>query len=679
MDNTYPTLNSPLELGFTQLRNRMVMGSMHTGLEDHYRDYDRLAAYYAARAQGGVGLIITGGFSPNREGSLYPLSSSMYKRRAIKPHQKITQAVHDHDGKIVMQLLHAGRYAYHPFSVSASAIKSPITPFTPKALDAQGIRKTITAFIQAATLAQEAGYDGVEVMGSEGYLINQFLSKHVNQRTDEWGGAIENRVRLAVRVVEGIRQAVGDEFIIVYRHSLLDLVKDGNTWDDVCHAALAIQHAGATLMNTGIGWHEAQVPTIVSSVPRAAFAELSGRLRAVLEIPMIASNRINTPEVAEQLLTDGHCDLVSMARPLLADPEFALKTREGRRSDINVCIACNQACLDHAFVGKRVSCLVNPRACHETELKPAPVTRKKKLAVIGAGMAGLAFATEAAKRGHEVVLFEQAAEIGGQFNMAKKIPGKEEFDETLKYFSGLLVRTGVTVRLNTEAKPESLMNEQFDEVILATGIRARTPQIEGIGHAKVLSYIDVLRHQRHVGPRVAIIGAGGIGFDVAEYLAHPSAQLGQRSNLEAWKKEWGIVFDPSNPGGLSKPADPHEESAREIWLCQRKDEPLGKRLGKTTGWVHRAHLKHKQVHFMQGVDYIRIDDEGLHILSPHGGPQILPVDHVVICAGQDPRRDLEGPLKACGMPVHLVGGADVAAELDAKRAIAQATRLGLVI
>jgi 2,4-dienoyl-CoA reductase (NADPH2) len=679
MVDAYPTLNSPLDLGFTQLRNRMVMGSMHTGLEDHHKDYERLAAYYAARAQGGVGLIITGGFSPNREGCLYPLSSGMYKRQAIKPHQKITQAVHDHDGKIVMQLLHAGRYAYHPFSVSASAMKSPITPFRPKALDAQGIRKTITAFIQAARLAQEAGYDGVEVMGSEGYLINQFLSKHVNQRTDEWGGSIENRVRLPVRIVEGIRQAVGSEFIIVYRHSLLDLVEDGNTWDEVCHAALAIQNAGATLMNTGIGWHEAQVPTIVSSVPRAAFAELSSRLRKALEIPVMASNRINTPEVAEQLLADGDCDLVSMARPFLADPELALKAREGRRGEINVCIACNQACLDHVFSGKRVSCLVNPRACHETELKPVRMIRKKKLAVVGAGMAGLAFATEAAKRGHEVVLFEQAAEIGGQFNMAKKIPGKEEFYETLNYFSGLLDRTGVTVRLNTSAKPESLMNEAFDEVILATGIRPRTPNIEGIGHPKVLSYIDVLRHQRHVGPRVAIIGAGGIGFDVAEYLAHASDQLGMQPNIEAWKKEWGIVFDLSNPGGLSKQGDSHEGCAREIWLCQRKDEPLGKRLGKTTGWVHRAHLKHKQVHFMQGVDYIRIDDEGLHILSPSGDAQILPVDHVVICAGQDPLRDLEGPLKACGIPVHLIGGADVAAELDAKRAIAQATRLGLVI
>lgn len=679
MNDAYLTLNTPLDLGFTQLRNRMVMGSMHTGLEDHYKDYKQLAAYYAARAQGEVGLIITGGFSPNREGLLYPLSSDMTKRSAVQPHRQITQAVHEHGGKIVMQLLHAGRYAYHPFSVSACAIKSPITPFTPRALTTQGIRKTISAFIQAAKLAQEAGYDGVEVMGSEGYLINQFLSKHVNQRTDEWGGLIENRVRLAVQIVQGIREAVGNDFIIVYRHSLLDLVEDGNAWEDVSYAALAIQNAGVTLMNTGIGWHEAQVPTIVSSVPRAAFAELTCRLRTVLNIPVMASNRINTPEVAEQLLKDGYCDLVSMARPFLADPEFALKTREGRRNDINVCIACNQACLDHVFVKKRVSCLVNPRACHETELIPMPIRRKKKLAVVGAGMAGLAFATEAAKRGHHVVLFEQTAEIGGQFNMAKKIPGKEEFYESLRYFAGQLSQTGVTLRLKTTATPEGLLNEQFDEVILATGIRPKIPNIEGIQHPKVLSYIDVLQHQHPVGHRVAIIGAGGIGFDVAEYLAHPKANLGVASSIEAWKKEWGIDFGLNNTGGITRQDYMHESGIREIWLCQRKDEPLGKRLGKTTGWVHRAHLKHKQVHFMQGVEYIRVDDAGLHLITSNGDHQILPVDHVVICAGQDPLRDLEDPLKACGIPIHLIGGADVATELDAKRAIEQGTRLGLMI
>lgn len=678
MHDAFPHLNSPLDLGFTTLRNRIVMGSMHTGLEDKYKEFDKLAAYFEARAKGGTGLIVTGGYSPNLEGWLYPFASKLSSSSAIRHHKKVTEAVHRHDCKIVMQLLHAGRYSYHPFSVSASNIKSSINPFKPREIGDFGIRRTIAAYARSAKLAQKAGYDGVEIMGSEGYLLNQFICKRTNHRTDHWGGSIENRARLSVEIVRRIRETVGEKFIIIYRHSLLDLVEGGNTWDEVSHVAKAVQDAGASLLNTGIGWHEARVPTIVTSVPRAAFAELTARLKKELRIPVIASNRINKPEVAEQLLANGACDLVSMARPLLADPEFAIKARQGRADEINVCIACNQACLDHTFSMKRASCLVNPRACHETEIVDMPLARMKKIAVVGAGPAGLAAATELARRGHHVTLFDMAGEVGGQFNIAKQIPGKEEFYETITYFKRQLELKHVVVRLKTRVTTELLKEEKFEEVILATGIQPRTPNIEGIDHPKVMSYIDVLLHKKEVGKKVAVIGAGGIGFDVSEYLTHDFRHPSPTLDPEAWKKEWGITFDPANPGGITGVETELPEPAREVWLCQRKDEPLGKRLGKTSGWVHKASLKNRRVHFMQGVEYIKVDDNGLHILSAHGR-QILPVDHVIVCAGQDPFRELLEPLETLGIPVHLVGGSSVAAELDAKRAINQAVRLAVTL
>lgn len=676
MADAFPHLNSPLDLGFTTLRNRIMMGSMHTGLEDKYQDFDKLAAYFEARARGGTALIVTGGFSPNLEGWLYPFASKLNSNSAIKHHKKVCDAVHRHGAKIVIQLLHAGRYAYHPFSVSASNLKSSINPFKPRKIGDFGIRRTIAAFVRSAKIAQEAGYDGVEIMGSEGYLLNQFTCKRTNHRTDCWGGPIENRARLPVEIVRGIRKAVGEKFIIIYRHSLLDLVEGGNTWNDVSYIAKAIQEAGASLINTGIGWHEARVPTIVTSVPRAAFAELSARLRKELRIPVIASNRINKPEVAEQLLAEGACDMVSMARPLLADPDFALKAKEGRADEINVCIACNQACLDHTFSMKRASCLVNPRACHETEIKDSQLLRKKKIAVVGAGPAGLASATELARRGHDVTLFDKAGEIGGQFNMAKQIPGKEEFHETIRYFGRLLELSKVDVRLNLDVDAALISKENFDEVILATGIKPRTPDIQGIDHPMVLSYLDVLLHKKTVGPKVAVIGAGGIGFDVSEYLTHDFTHPSPTLNLEHWKKEWGITFDPDNAGGIDGVKVELPKPARRVWLCQRKDEPLGKHLGKTSGWVHKASLKNRQVHFMQGVEYLKIDGQGLHLKSAKG-LQILEVDNVIVCAGQDPLCELLEPIKALGIPVHLVGGSSVAAELDAKSAISQATRLAV--
>lgn len=678
MSDAFPNLNSPLDLGFTTLRNRIMMGSMHTGLEDKYKEFDKFAAYFEARAKGGTALIVTGGFSPNLEGWLYPFASKLSSSGAIKHHKKVTEAVHKHDGKIVMQLLHAGRYAYHPLSVSASNLKSSINPFKPREIGDFGIRRTIAAFARSAKIAQEAGYDGVEVMGSEGYFLNQFICKRTNHRTDRWGGSVENRARLSVEIVRRIRETVGEKFIIIYRHSLLDLVEGGNTWDEVSYIAKEIEKAGATMINTGIGWHEARVPTIVTSVPRAAFAELTARLRKEIKIPVIASNRINKPEVAEQLLADGACDMVSMARPLLADPEFAIKAKEGRADEINVCIACNQACLDHTFSLKRASCLVNPRACHETEIVDKPLERKKKIAVVGAGPAGLAAATELARRGHSVTLFDKAGEIGGQFNMAKQIPGKEEFHETISYFKRQLELKKVDVRLNTVVNAALISKEKFEEVILATGIKPRTPGIEGIDHPKVMSYIDVLLHKKEVGQKVAVIGAGGIGFDVSEYLTHNFAHPSPTLDLESWKKEWGITFDPKNAGGIDGVQAEPPKPAREVWLCQRKDEPLGKRLGKTSGWVHKASLKSRRVHFMQGVEYLKIDDRGLHVMGAHG-PQILEVDNIIVCAGQDPLRELVEPIEALGVPVHLVGGSSVAAELDAKRAIDQATRLAVTL
>jgi 2,4-dienoyl-CoA reductase (NADPH2) len=670
----YPHLLAPLDLGFTQIKNRVLMGSMHTGLEDRAWHIGKLAAYFAERARGGVGLIVTGGYAPNLEGSFYPLSAKFSGKGDVARHLKLTRAVHDEGGKICLQLLHAGRYAYHPLSVSASRIKSPINPFTPRALTGFGVRRQIRAFVNAARLARDAGYDGVEIMGSEGYFINQFTAPRVNRRTDEWGGGIENRCRLPIEIVSRAREAVGKDFILIYRISVLDLVLGGNTWDEVVYQAKAIERAGVTVLNAGIGWHEARVPTIVTSVPRAAFAELAGRLKKEVSVPVIAANRINTPEVAEGLLARGLCDMVSMARPLLADPEFVNKARGDRADEINTCIACNQACLDHTFALKRASCLVNPRACHEMELVRRPSSRRKKVAVVGAGPAGLAFATEAARRGHAVTLYEQASEVGGQFNMAKRIPGKEEFHETLRYYRKQVELTGVKLALETRATAERIQGDGHDLVVLATGVRPRRPSIPGLDHAKVLSYVDVLLHGKPVGERVAVIGAGGIGFDVVEFLVNE----GQSKALDkaAWLREWGVDFDVATRGGVEGVEKEPRRPARKVTLCQRKDEALGRGLGKTTGWVHRASLKDSGVVMLRGVEYQRVDDAGLHV-RVGGDEETLDVDTVVVCAGQEPLRDLEASVRATGLPVHLIGGADVAAELDAKRAIRQATELAL--
>jgi 2,4-dienoyl-CoA reductase (NADPH2) len=670
MSQTYPHLLQPLDLGFTTLRNRVLMGSMHTGLEDKEKDFDKLAAYFAERSKGGVALMVTGGFSPNRQGWFYPFSSKLSSKSEVPRHRTVTDAVHQYGGKIALQILHAGRYSYHPLSVSASAHKSPINPFKPWAMTGWGIRRTIAAYARCALLAREAGYDGIEIMASEGYLINQFTTKQVNRRDDEWGGSIENRCRFPVEIIKAVRRAVGKDFIIVYRLSMLDLVEGGNTWDEVVYQAKAVEDAGVTLLNAGIGWHEARIPTIVTSVPRAAFAFAPQRIRSEVQIPVVATNRINAPEVAEQLLADGACDMVSMARPLLADPHFVNKAAAGKASHINTCIACNQACLDHTFQMKRASCLVNPIAGYETELVMAPVTAQKKLAVVGAGPAGLAFASYAAGRGHAVTLIDKAPAIGGQFNMAKKIPGKEEFYETLRYFGEQLKTTGVTLRLDSEATAESLKAEGFDEVVLATGVLPRTPGIAGIDHPKVVSYVDVLTGKVQIGKTVAVVGAGGIGFDVSEFLVHE----GESPTLHAahWLREWGVDATLQARGGLvaKQPSPP----AREVTLLQRKDEALGKHLGKTSGWVHRTTLKDKQVRMIGGVSYERIDDAGLHIMVK-GEPRTLAVEHVVICAGQEPLRALQTPLEAAGMKVHLIGGAHTAGELDAKRAIRQAAEL----
>jgi len=665
----YPRLLEPLDLGFTTIRNRVLMGSMHVGFEDRSARFDKLAAYFAARARGGVGIMVTGGFSPNREGWLYPFASKLSSRSEVGPHRAITLAVHAEGGKICLQLLHAGRYSYHPLSVSASAIKSPINPFKPRALSERGIRRQIDDFANAAALAREAGYDGVEIMGSEGYFINQFTCRRVNRRTDAWGGSVENRTRLPVEIVERVRKAVGPDFIVIYRLSMLDLVDGGNTWDEVVYQAKAIEKAGATILNTGIGWHEARVPTIVTSVPRAAFTFVTERLRKEVRIPVVATNRINRPEVAEELLGRGVCDMVSMARPLLADPDFVQKAASGREDEINTCIACNQACLDHTFSMKTASCLVNPRACRETELFLLPTRRSRRLAVVGAGPAGLAYSVEAARRGHAVTLFEAATEIGGQFNMAKKIPGKEEFVETLRYFRRQLELAGVTVKLGTRATAADLVD--FDEVVLATGVTPRMPRIPNVEHPKVLSYVDVLLHEKPVGKTVAIVGAGGIGFDVATYLTHAHS-----STLDAkrWLAEWGVDTAVHAPGGVEGVARQESPPARKVYLLQRKKESLGKGLGRTSGWVHRATLKAKGVEMIPGVNYDKVDDAGLHI-TVRGAPRVLEVDHVVICAGQEPLRDLKEQLEQRGVRVRVVGGADVATELDAKRAILQATEL----
>jgi 2,4-dienoyl-CoA reductase (NADPH2) len=667
----YPNLLSPLDLGFTTLRNRVLMGSMHTGLEDKAAHFPELAEYYAERARGGVGLIVTGGFAPNRTGWLLPLASKLTTSAEARQHRQLTAPVHEAGGKIALQVLHAGRYAYHPLSVSASSIKAPINPFRPRALTNHGVRKQIDAFADCAALAREAGYDGVEIMGSEGYLINQFLAERTNKRTDAWGGTPEKRRRFAVEIVKRTREKVGDDFIIIYRLSMLDLVPGGQRWEDVVALAKDVEAAGATIINTGIGWHEARVPTIVTSVPRAAFTWVTGKLKPHVGIPVVTSNRINMPQVAEKALSSGDADLVSMARPFLADPEWIRKAETGREDEINTCIACNQACLDHAFKRKLVSCMVNPRAGHETTLTLSPTRRSKRVAVVGAGPAGLSAATALAERGHSVELFEADDEIGGQFGIARKIPGKEEFAETIRYYQRRVEVTGVKLHLGTRVSAKDLTG--FDEVVLATGVAPRVPSLPGIDHPKVLSYVDVVRHGKPVGERVAVIGAGGIGVDVSEFLTHTASPALDR---DAWMAEWGVTDPEHAPGGLAQPRP--EPSPRQVYLLQRKKSGIGSGLGKTSGWVHRAALRAKRVEQLTGVTYERIDDAGLH-LTVDGAPRLLKVDTVVVCAGQEPVRDLADELRAAGLPVHLIGGADVAAELDAKRAIDQGTRLAAAL
>ena len=665
----YPHLFTPLDLGFVTLPNRVLMGSMHTGLEDSARDYDKLAAYFAERARGGGGLMVTGGIAPSIAGWLKPFSGRLTMPWHAARHRKVTRAVHTEGGRICLQILHAGRYGYHPLSVAPSKIKSPITPFTPRALSGRGIERTIDDFAACARRAQDAGYDGVEVMGSEGYLINQFLAARSNRRTDRWGGSYENRMRFAVEIVRRTRERVGPDFIIIYRLSMLDLVEGGQSWDEIVTLAKAIEAAGATLINTGIGWHEARVPTIVTSVPRAAFAWVTRRLKGEVKIPLITTNRINMPEVAERVLAAGDADMVSMARPLLADPHWVAKARADRAADINTCIACNQACLDHVFENKRASCLVNPRACYETEWVLAPAAQKKSYAVVGAGPAGLACATVLAERGHAVTLYERDTRIGGQFNLARRIPGKEEFAETLRYFAGRIEQTGVDLRLGQEATADALATG-YDAVIIATGVSPRRAGIPGEDHPKTLSYLDVLARDAAVGPRVAIVGAGGIGFDVAEFLLQPPPS--PTTDVTRWTREWGVDMTLAARGALLEPAP--EPPVREVWLLQRSTGRPGARLNKTSGWVHRAMLKAKGVRMLGGVQYQRIDDAGLHIRLDEKD-RVLAVDHVVICAGQEPRRELADALAARGVPAHCIGGADIAAELDAKRAIDQGTRL----
>ncbi|MBD8707078.1 NADPH-dependent 2,4-dienoyl-CoA reductase [Pseudomonas sp. CFBP 13711] len=670
----YPHLLAPLDLGFTTLRNRTLMGSMHTGLEEKPGGFERMAVYFAERARGGVGLMVTGGIAPNAEGGVYSGAAKLSTPEEAANHRVVTKAVHEAGGKICMQILHAGRYAYSPKQVAPSAIQAPINPFTPKELDEEGIEKQIQDFVTCATLAQTAEYDGVEIMGSEGYFINQFLVAHTNHRTDRWGGSYDNRMRLPVEIVRRVREAVGPNFIIIYRLSMLDLIEGGSSWEEVVQLAQAIERSGATLINTGIGWHEARIPTIATKVPRAAFAKVTAKMRGSVSIPLITTNRINTPEIAEQVLAEGDADMVSMARPFLADPEFVNKAAAGRSDEINTCIGCNQACLDHTFGGKLTSCLVNPRACHETELNYLPVTQVRKIAVIGAGPAGLAAATVAAQRGHEVTLFDSASEIGGQFNIAKRIPGKEEFFETLRYFGRKLQTTGVDLRLNTRVTADDLLGKGYDEVILATGIAPRTPAIPGVDNPKVLSYLDVILGRKPVGKSVAVIGAGGIGFDVSEFLVHQGVYTSL--DRDAFWDEWGIDTQLQARGGVAG-IKPHPHApARQVYLLQRKATKVGDGLGKTTGWIHRTGLKNKQVQMLNSVEYLKIDDAGLHIrIGAEGEEKLLPVDNVVICAGQDPLRELYDGLKAAGQSVHLIGGADVATELDAKRAIDQGSRL----
>ncbi len=670
----YPHLLEPLDLGFTRLPNRVIMGSMHTGLEEAKDGFQKMAAYFAERARGEVGLMVTGGIAPNRAGWVAPFSAKLSNRSEARKHKLITEAVHAEGGKIAMQILHAGRYGYHPLAVAPSRLKSPITPFTPWKLSRRGVERTLRAFVRSAVLAREAGYDGVEVMGSEGYLINQFIARRTNKRKDEWGGSFANRMRFPVEVVQRIREAVGTDFILIYRLSMLDLVEDGSNWEEVVQLARAVETGGANLINTGIGWHEARVPTIATRVPRGAFTWVTHRLKGEVGLPLITTNRINTPEVAERILAEGHADMVSMARPFLADPHFVRKARWQQADLINTCIGCNQACLDHIFKNKRASCLVNPRACHETELVFRPAEQPRKIAVVGAGPAGLAFATTAAERGHQVDLYEADSQIGGQFLMARRIPGKEEFEETLRYFRRQLDVLGVAVHLNTRVDAQSLIEKGYREVVLATGVSPRKIQLPGIDHPAVMSYVDLLKNGRTAGRHVAIIGAGGIGFDVAEYLTHK--EVAEEHAIPAFLAEWGVDRDYRERGAL-KPAEP-ATTGRSVYLLQRKTSKPGAGLGKTTGWIHRAALKKRSVQMLAGVEYLHIDDRGLHIRH-EDQEKVIAADTIVVCAGQEPLRDLVAPLEAAGLAVHLIGGADEARELDAKRAIDQASRLAAAL
>ena len=670
---TYPNLLSPLDLGFTTLRNRVIMGSMHTGLEDRAHHIDRLAEYFAERARGGVGLIITGGYAPNRTGWLLPLAAELVSSAQARRHRRITGAVHEAGGKILLQVLHAGRYAYHPLSVSASSIKAPINPFRPRRLSSRGVQSTIDDFARCALLAREAGYDGVEIMGSEGYLINQFLAPRTNKRSDAWGGTPEKRRRFPVEIVHRTRAAVGSDFIICYRMSMADYVEDGQSWDELLSLATDVEAAGATMLNSGFGWHEARVPTIVTSVPNSAFVDISHAVAGHVNIPVVASNRINMPQAAEQILADTNVQLISMARPLLADPEWVLKAQAARDDEINTCIACNQACLDHAFVKKTVSCLLNPRAGHETRLVLSPTRRTRSVAVVGAGPAGLATAVNAAQRGHDVTLFEANDFIGGQFDMARRIPGKEEFNETIRYFTTMLEKHGVAVRLGTRVSAAELTG--YDDVVLATGVAPRIPTIPGIDHPMVLTYAEAITGVKPVGKTVAVIGAGGIGFDVSGLLVTDDSPRHEPQGLKEWKAEWGAADPWEQRGALTTPIP--TPPAREVYLLQRTNGIQGKRLGKTSGWVHRASLKAKGVHQLSGVNYERVSDDGLHIsFGPNRErPQLLAVDTVVVCAGQEPVRDLEDDLRGIGIDPHIIGGAAFAVELDAKRAIKQGTEL----
>ena len=672
----YPHVFEPLDLGFTTLKNRVLMGSMHTGLEET-RDWPRVAAFYAARARGGAALIVTGGMAPNKEGGVFPGAAGLFTDADIENHRTVTDAVHQAGGKIAMQILHAGRYAYSPDCVAPSPVKSPISPFPPKELDEEGIEKQIADMVTAAVRAREAGYDGVEIMGSEGYFINQFLVTHTNKRSDRWGGAYKNRMRLAIEVVRRVREAVGPDFIIIFRLSMIDLVPNGSTHAEVVQLAQAVEAAGATILNTGIGWHEARIPTIATSVPRKGFAWVTKKLMGKVGIPVITSNRINMPDVAEDILAEGAADMVSMARPFLADADFVVKAEQGRADEIAPCIACNQACLDHTFSGKLTSCLVNPRACHETELSYDAASTSKKIAIVGGGAAGLATAMVAAERGHKVTLFEKSASLGGQLKMAREIPGKEEFKALTRWFETMMERHQIDVRLNSDPEADDLGS--YDEVVIATGVRPRDPEIEGQNGPNVLSYIDVLAGKAPVGKRVAVIGAGGIGFDVAEFLVHEGPSPTEEPQL--WRKEWGVSDPEIDRGGLAPEGPQPDAAARDVVLLQRKPEKPGKRLGKTTGWIHRAALKMKGVKMIAGVNYERIDADGLHITfgEARENPTLIEADTVVLCAGQIPERSLADVLSANGHAPHVIGGADVAAELDAKRAIDQGARLAATL